>query len=90
MAVGQLLLDFNKVYYSSQKEFLYNILNRFGIPRKLRIYVNKNWYKWNLQLRPHVPAHFSVRWHIYIIHFKLLTVFIVFLKLAKGMYVTAA
>jgi hypothetical protein len=33
--VHQLFIDFKKAYYSVRREVLYNILNEFGIPRKL-------------------------------------------------------
>jgi len=33
--VHQLFIDFKKAYDSSRKEVLYNILNEFGIPKKL-------------------------------------------------------
>jgi hypothetical protein len=33
--VHQLFIDFKKAYDSVRREILYNILNEFGIPRKL-------------------------------------------------------
>jgi hypothetical protein len=33
--VHQLFIDFRKAYHSVRREALYNILNEFGIPKKL-------------------------------------------------------
>jgi hypothetical protein len=61
--VHQLFIDFRKAYDSVTREVLYNILIKFGIPRKLvrliKMYLNETFSK--IRTGRHLPGAFPIK-----------------------------